>query len=68
MTHRFHPGAAEEFEESVRYYQDRSQALGERFAAEVRRTIRRIVEKRCQSLQIAEMICGKGVSPCKLQK
>jgi toxin ParE1/3/4 len=44
MTHRFHPGAAEEFAESVRYYLDRSQALGERFAAEVRRTIRRIVD------------------------
>lgn len=44
MTHRFHPGALQEFEESVRYYHARRQGLGNRFADEVRSTIRRIVD------------------------
>ena len=39
MIHFFHPDAAVEFEEAVRYYQERGRTLGDRFAAEVRRTI-----------------------------
>lgn len=44
MTHFFHPEAAAEFEEAVRFYQERGRTLGDRFAAEVRTAIRRIVE------------------------
>ena len=43
MNHGFHPDAAQEFAEAVRYYQACLPALGERFAVEVRGTIRRIV-------------------------
>lgn len=44
MTHGFHPEAAQEFDEQVRYYQGRGRLLGERFAAEVCFAIRRILE------------------------
>ena len=44
MTHVFHPDAAVEFEEAVRFYQDCGRGLGSRFALEVRAAIRRIVE------------------------
>jgi plasmid stabilization system protein ParE len=39
----FHPEAAEEFEESVRFYRDRGRVLGDRFASEVRATIQKIL-------------------------
>ena len=44
MNHFFHPDAAVELEESVRYYRERGRGLGARFDAEVMTTIRRIVE------------------------
>ena len=44
MNHVFHPDAALEFEEAVRYYRARGRMLGDRFAAEVRFAIRRILE------------------------
>ena len=44
MNPVFHPDAALEFEEAVRYYHARGRMLGDRFAAEVRFAIRRIVE------------------------
>ena len=40
----FHPEAGLEFEEAVRHYRARGRLLGDRFAAEVRLTIRRILE------------------------
>jgi len=43
MTHAFHPEAAAEFEESVRYYRDRGQVLGDRFSFEVRAAIHKII-------------------------
>jgi toxin ParE1/3/4 len=43
MRHVFHPDAAVEFEEEVRYYRARGQVMGDRFASEVRFTIRRIL-------------------------
>lgn len=39
----FHPDAAAEFEAAVRYYRARGRVLGDRFAAEVRVAIRRIL-------------------------
>src|SRR5438552_7454853 len=45
MRHVFHPEAALEFEEAVRFYRERGARLGTRFASEVRATIRKIVEK-----------------------
>ena len=44
MNHVFHPDAALEFEEAVRYYRARGRVLGDRFAAEVRLAIQRILE------------------------
>ena len=44
MNHVFHPDAALEFEEAVGYYRARGRVLGDRFAAEVRFSIRRILE------------------------
>lgn len=44
MSHVFHPDAALEFEEQVRYYRARGRVVGERFASEVRFSIRRILE------------------------
>ncbi len=44
MTVSFHPEAAQEFEEAVRYYQARGRVLGDRFASEVRAAIRKILE------------------------
>ena len=44
MNHAFHPEAALEFEEAVRYYRSRGRVLGDRFAGEVRFAIRRILE------------------------
>jgi toxin ParE1/3/4 len=43
VTPVFHPDAALEFEEAVRYYRARGRVLGDRFAAEVRLAIRRIL-------------------------
>jgi len=44
VNHVFHPDAALEFEEAARYYRARGRVLGDRFAAEVRFAIRRIIE------------------------
>jgi toxin ParE1/3/4 len=44
VTHFFHPEAAAEFEEAVQFYKGRGRTLGDRFAAEVRTAIRRIIE------------------------
>jgi len=44
MRHVFHPDAALEFEQEVRYYRARGRVLGDRFASEVRFAIRRILE------------------------
>jgi plasmid stabilization system protein ParE len=44
VNHVFHPDAALEFEEAVRHYRARGRVLGDRFAAEVRIAIRRIIE------------------------
>lgn len=44
MNPVFHPDAALEFEEAVRYYQARGRLLGDRFATEVRIAIRHILE------------------------
>lgn len=43
MRHEFHPEAALEFEEAVQFYKQRGRNLGQRFAHEVRITIRKIV-------------------------
>ena len=40
----FHPEAALEFEEAVRFYKRRGRGLGARLASEVRATIRKVVE------------------------
>ncbi len=40
----FHPEAALEFEEAIRFYRSRGRTLGERFATEVRKTINQILE------------------------
>ena len=44
MNHVFHPEAAQEFEEAVRFYQPRGRILGGRFSSEVRTAIRRILD------------------------
>jgi toxin ParE1/3/4 len=44
VNHVFHPDAALEFEEAVRFYRARGRTLGDRFAVEVRATIRKILE------------------------
>jgi hypothetical protein len=44
MNFRFHPQANEEFEEAVRYYEDRQAGLGLEFAEEVYGAIVRISE------------------------
>ncbi len=43
MRHQFHPEAAAEFEEAVRFYKERGHTLGARFTHEVKITIRKIV-------------------------
>ena len=43
MTHEFHPEAALEFEEAVRFYKERGRNLGQQFVREVRTAIRKIV-------------------------
>jgi len=43
VRHEFHPEAALEFEEAVRFYKERGRNLGKRFAREVKTTIRKIV-------------------------
>jgi toxin ParE1/3/4 len=43
VRHLFHPEAAIEFEEAVRYYMGRGDKLSDRFAASVRATIERIL-------------------------
>lgn len=43
MRHEFHPEAALEFEEAVRFYKERGRNLGKRLAREIRTTIRKIV-------------------------
>ena len=44
MNHVFHPDAALEFEEAVRFYRARGPTLGDRFAHDVRAAIRKILE------------------------
>lgn len=44
MRHVFHPEAGREFEEAVQYYRPRGRKLGERFAAEVKAVIQKMVE------------------------
>ena len=44
MRHVFHPEAADEFAEAVRFYKQRGRNLGKRFSSEVRINIRKIVE------------------------
>ena len=44
MRHVFHPEAAAEFEEAVRFYRERGNKLAARFAATVRAAIRQIIE------------------------
>lgn len=44
MNHVFHPQAALEYEEAVEFYNSRGARLGERFSAEVRATIRKILD------------------------
>jgi toxin ParE1/3/4 len=43
VRHAFHPEAALEFEEAVRFYKERGRNLGRRFAEEVRVAIAKIV-------------------------
>jgi plasmid stabilization system protein ParE len=43
VRHEFHPEAAAEFEEAVRFYKERGRNLGKRLAREVKTTIRKIV-------------------------
>jgi plasmid stabilization system protein ParE len=43
VRHVFHPEAALEFEEAVRFYKSRGRHLGGRFGAEIRLAIRRIL-------------------------
>ena len=43
MRHEFHPEAALEFAEAVRFYKQRGRTLGKRFSHEVRTAIRKIV-------------------------
>ena len=45
MTHKFHPEAAAEFADAVRFYQGRGRKLGKRLSDEVRTTIRRILAR-----------------------
>ena len=42
MKHAFHPEAAHEFEEAVRFYRQRGHPLGKRFAHELRVAIAKI--------------------------
>jgi plasmid stabilization system protein ParE len=44
VKHVFHPEAAAEFEEAVRFYQRRGTGLGKRFSTEVRVTIKKILQ------------------------
>jgi toxin ParE1/3/4 len=43
VRHEFHPEAALEFEEAVRFYKERGRNLGKRLAQEIRATILKIV-------------------------
>lgn len=43
MTHKFHPEAVQEFAHEVLYYKERGHGLGQRFAAEIRLTIQKIL-------------------------
>jgi plasmid stabilization system protein ParE len=44
MTFRFHPRAEDEFDEAVRYYEERQPGLGLEFAEEVYAAIQRVSE------------------------
>jgi toxin ParE1/3/4 len=44
VRHVFHPEAADEFAEAVRFYKMRGPNLGRRFSRELRTTIKKIVE------------------------
>jgi plasmid stabilization system protein ParE len=44
VRHVFHPEAANEFAEAVRFYKKRGCNLGQRFSREVRATIKKVVE------------------------
>lgn len=43
MRHAFHPEAADEFAEAIRFYKNRGANLGHRFSREVQATIRQVV-------------------------
>jgi len=62
---QFHPEAAEEFEEAVRYYRQRGEKLAPRFAREVRSAIRRIAATpdRWRFLEEDVRICKVQVFP-----
>ena len=68
MTHTFHPDAALEFEEEVRYYRTRGLVLGDRFAAEVRFAIRRILQtpERWRVVEDEVRVCRVRVFPFSL--
>lgn len=65
MRHAFHPEAAAEFEEAIRFYRPRGCTLGQRFAHEVRTTIARIVgtPERWRILEQDVRICRVRVFP-----
>ena len=44
MKFYFHPRATDEFEEAVRYYEDRQPGLGMMFAEEIFNAIKRVME------------------------
>jgi toxin ParE1/3/4 len=61
----FHPDGALEFEEAVRHYRARGRLLGDRYAAEVRFAIRRILESPERWRVVEEDVrrCGVRVFP-----
>ena len=67
MTHVFHPEAALEFEEAIRFYRPRGRTLGERFALGVRATIRKILDhtERWRVLEDDVRCCSVRVFPYK---
>ena len=65
MNHVFHPDAALEFEEAVRFYRACGPTLGDRFAHDVRAAIRKILElpARCRVLEGDVRLCHVRVFP-----
>lgn len=68
MNHSFHPEAAWEFAEAVRYYQQRGPNLGSRFDREIRSTIARITAtpERWQFLEADVRRCLVRVFPYRV--